>query len=617
MSDSQVEAATLSVDDVVAMTDEQLTQFLQKHRRSNGDYKLTVTDWSKLSLHDRNQLVERFKAQKRNLSPNHLTFSPALDLDQLDARLRQVRVGDDTTPGAQGRMQGRTTPPDPDEGQLRDRIDDETEAYNDLVSDGGCPLYPISLLEQVCRNAEKYRDMLLPFWKYPRNSGDACGVFERQLKRWRAFRSWQVDNRGLEDDEDSFPANVERMKRLSAKDEFGELAKTEAKLSWLNHGWLENRRERMWQQRWQRESGCNTFSDYVDAARRRLARHGFTQPFELREDPKKQDRLTTWIEYLCFEYWWLDQYTDSIQRLKPHHDRRWQELVDMKITKPHETEESIRTTASTMAYAAEQRQAWEAKQRAEAEAKRMYFLPRDDPHHLTIPKEKRMQMLVDARQKFVAAHERYKSIRRQVEMVKTFIWTTFSYKEAQKDAAGHAALTQWVVKQVPLIQAELIETETSEASSGTRNEKEEHTRDEGKPDQSSSKTWNSGHGDVSRSSRSSQTDPAHLGEGSRTPSPSISGKDRMARDEAPHAQQKQENYVRLTWLTYDSPGLDQRLHRSARIATPLNPSQELFATMFAVVLRPRLRPETQQRTRILQFGSDTEASAASESGSAN
>lgn len=52
--------------------------------------------------------------------------------------------------------------------------------------------------------------------------------------------------------------------------------------------------------------------------------------------------MTTWIEYLNYEHWWLDKYTSDIERLEPDHDKAWQELVDLKILRPHETKEFLR-----------------------------------------------------------------------------------------------------------------------------------------------------------------------------------------------------------------------------------------------------------------------------------
>ncbi|KAL3957298.1 hypothetical protein ACCO45_007876 [Purpureocillium lilacinum] len=441
--------ATPSVRDIAAFSDAQLAQFMRNHRCHDGDFELPVDGWDKLPLHARNQLAERLKAQERILSQNPSAHSRPLDIDQLDARLRQVARGDDMVPEVQQRMQGRITPPYSQEDERRDRIDDETEAYNDLVKDGGRPLYRISLIEHVSRNPEEYREMLWPFWGYPRDTSVSWLVFRRQLQRWQDFRNWQIDNRDLPVEDGGFPAYVEMMKRLYTKDEYTEgLAKIEADPTCLKTAWEMRQRTRRWQRRWQRECDCQGFSDYVDAVKRRLTRHGFTRALLLQEDPKQQDKLTTWIEYLCFEYWWLDWYNDSIERLEPDHDKRWQELVDKKIPKPHETKDLIRTTPSSMERGREREQAWEAKQVAEADAKRVYFLTQEDPRRLTIPIEKRMLMLEAARKKLVAAQERYEFTRRRVSMITNFIRATFDYVNAKKDATGHAAIAQWVMEQV-------------------------------------------------------------------------------------------------------------------------------------------------------------------------
>jgi len=115
------------------------------------------------------------RAQERILPQIPAGHSTPLDLDQLDSRLRQVSDGDGIVPQAQRLLQGRITPPYTEEEELRDRIDAETEAYNDLVSDGGRPLYPLGLIEQVCRKPEEHCNILgLP----SRLSGLMVGIQE-------------------------------------------------------------------------------------------------------------------------------------------------------------------------------------------------------------------------------------------------------------------------------------------------------------------------------------------------------------------------------------------------------------------------------------------------------
>lgn len=119
---------------------------------------------------------------------------------------------------------------------------------------------------------------------------------------------------------------------------------------------------------------CRGFLDYAEEVKCRLVRHEFTQPFELDDDPEKQDKLTIWVEYLNYEYWWLDKYTNDIERLEPELDRLWQELVDKNILGPHETQELVRTDASGMECEAEKDQTMKAVRRAETEARGIYAL---------------------------------------------------------------------------------------------------------------------------------------------------------------------------------------------------------------------------------------------------
>jgi hypothetical protein len=86
--------------------------------------------------------------------------------------------------------------------------------------------------------------------------------------------------------------------------------------------------QRMWEQElvWRqrerdkvREAAAGSFGEYADAARRRLYHHGFTEDFQLLEDPQQQDQRLTWIEYLEFEYWWLDRRTNSVGATQQQH----------------------------------------------------------------------------------------------------------------------------------------------------------------------------------------------------------------------------------------------------------------------------------------------------------
>lgn len=128
-------------------------------------------------------------------------------------------------------------------------------------------------------------------------------------------------------DDGGLSAYVEWMKRMVIlwfvpEDAAETLVKIETDSSYLKEDWEKYQDRRAAQRYYCREPHCgDDFSAYADSVKRRLARHGFIQPFQLQKDPTQQDALTTWIEYLNYEYFWLDWFTNASQRQKPGHDK--------------------------------------------------------------------------------------------------------------------------------------------------------------------------------------------------------------------------------------------------------------------------------------------------------
>lgn len=57
--------AMLPVQDILAFSDVELAQFMQLHRRPNGDFELSVDGWDELSAEERSALAERLKYKTR------------------------------------------------------------------------------------------------------------------------------------------------------------------------------------------------------------------------------------------------------------------------------------------------------------------------------------------------------------------------------------------------------------------------------------------------------------------------------------------------------------------------------------------------------------------------
>jgi hypothetical protein len=77
----------------------------------------------------------------------------------------------------------------------------EMNAYNNLVKDGGRPLYSIDLLHNISAKPDEYQELLRPWqdwfeetgkyfhwWSSCDSSTDTWAVFQRQWWRWQLFR---------------------------------------------------------------------------------------------------------------------------------------------------------------------------------------------------------------------------------------------------------------------------------------------------------------------------------------------------------------------------------------------------------------------------------------------
>lgn len=354
--------------------------------------------------------------------------------------------------------------------------------YNALVNDGGRPCYPIARLEDVSENPKEYRAMLRPWQEAPDTSWPKWKVFDRQLGRWEDFRTWQLVNRDIYDPDSAYIAFVEMWKRrMAAEGDRGnteELAAIEADPLRLMSVWkhFERERKRDYPHLWWLEKPKPTgtvegdtkelgtsdadryFRVYVEQVKRRLAQHGFTRTFQLEEDPKRQDKLTTWVEYLNYEYSWYDRYERSVKRLQPQHDEDWTKLVESGVLRPSETEEYRLTGESAFQRHSE----WSAAKRALESAKEaanaaLAETEKAKHRRSSLSTEERKRRLAAALSRVDPAKESWEVTKRRADLIREFIVGIRDYRVAKDDVYRQGVLLQWILEQVPLVEAELSE----------------------------------------------------------------------------------------------------------------------------------------------------------------
>ncbi|KAI9833818.1 MAG: hypothetical protein M1826_006341 [Phylliscum demangeonii] len=186
------------------------------------------------------------------------------------------------------------------------------------------------------------------------------------------------------------------------------------------------------------------FPAYAETAKRRLANDSFAQPFQLEEDPKRQDERTTWIEYIEFECWWLDRHTTTIQRLQARYDKERKTLVDSAVLRASETPEDLCTVKAR------------EERLSEVVAKRAM--------HSTSATLTSAQAATNAPRltRLREAEKLFETTKPRQGLIRDFLRKTKSYRAAKKDARRHEALVQWVLEQAALIEAELKQRKAAE-----------------------------------------------------------------------------------------------------------------------------------------------------------
>ncbi|KAM0417219.1 hypothetical protein ACHAPT_012796 [Fusarium lateritium] len=111
-------------------------------------------------------------------------------------------------------------------------------------------------------------------------------------------------------------------------------------------------------------------------------------------------------------------------------------------------------------------------------------------------------MLNKATRDIVAAEQRYKEIKALHDKVRAFVRGTFNYVDAKRKLACHSLLVQWVLEQVPLVEAEMAQAETGK--SRAKGKKRSLTPEEESPAGPSQKRQRVGEGSLHAGSDSNE-----------------------------------------------------------------------------------------------------------------
>jgi hypothetical protein len=394
--------------------------------------------------------------------------------------------------------------------QHKKLMQQEKEAYENLVADGGRPWHPLGLLEDVSEHPEEYQEMIL-FWCW----GSKRVVFAKQWERWQKFGQWQQDNRGVLDVQDelrsaSTCANAETL------DDFAFTADREVQWAQPLRG-LPTRRTRGYHYTVEHgvagKEGEARFMAYVMAVQACLQRHGFAGPVELARDASGQDKLTTWIEYLNYEYWVRDGFVEKVEHIQPQYDAALKGLLDAGMLLPGEAPESAVAFAQFNP-SSKRRSASKAAMVAKYDVSAAQSaLERLDQS--SVQRQEREAALGRAHERLNKALDTVNAVERQCHLVSCFQRANSDLSVARWNAKQHEILLEWILGQIHLVQQEMARAEAG-PSSGQKRARDE-VEEEALEWMGVKKQKSDTH--VSRPARAEQTEPEL-----RAPSPTTGRK---------------------------------------------------------------------------------------------
>ncbi|KAI5923993.1 hypothetical protein F4810DRAFT_666917 [Camillea tinctor] len=438
------------VEQATALDDIDVAHYLVANCRPDDGYGFRFKKLPEFSQEEKEALGRKISDESKKL--DEILKSRPLSFTRINQELARSATVPDSSLIAQ------TTNTATEDQSIEKRI--EVEWYNCLIELGGRPVYPITAIHEVWRNVKKYEGLFLP-WLGRANSTPYERQFFWQTWTWRNFCEWRYDKRGAYNKDAQFSLYVELGKRHllldTGREEYNVSPSTV-----MPYFEEEEAARRSIQRDLIKGHIDGDFPGYVKAMTKCLEDHGFKRPFQLKKDPEQQDQITTWIEYLGYEYFWYDKTLSLLESLQPEYNEKWKALVDAKVVSRYETRES-----------SELLQMKERIDRAarNAELEMMRLLPQ-----LGSTSEESKKRVSEAwrRESLTATAKRFYFAREM--MIKKFDEETRSYQDIKKyELKRREYLLRWIQEEI-----EQIELESKEKEAGETNSRKGESKGKGK-----------------------------------------------------------------------------------------------------------------------------------------
>jgi hypothetical protein len=244
----------------------------------------------------------------------------------------------------------------------------------------------------------------------------------------------------------------EKASLIRAYEKYGEdLSSLDTEERWAEH-FESVKYRRAYQHRYTVEHGLarkkdeDRFGAYVLAMQARLRRHNFTRSFELDRDPSKQDKLTTWIEYLNHEYWFRDSFSEEADLLQPQYEAALKDLLDANVLLPGETPESVVAFEHDFERESEIRSAEKAVKAAESVVSAAQQSLNETAQSMR--RQAQETALERAQERLDKARDTAKAAEKRCELIGKFVGICSRFRKAQENAQKHRLLLEWILNEM-------------------------------------------------------------------------------------------------------------------------------------------------------------------------
>ncbi|KAK3328589.1 hypothetical protein B0T19DRAFT_401333 [Cercophora scortea] len=322
----------------------------------------------------------------------------------------------------------------------RNSIVSEFRCYQQLLAEGFPPCYPIHLLEAVITNPNEHRELLKP-WQMGSTADDIefTEVFRMQLQRLANFRYLQRNRRrmtkfgnGVEtttwDDAmhkiivPNHPVSDAEMPQWRKETLEVPLKLLQALRNWKMQNFKDS------------DGGIPECETAINA---RFASYGLPFTVHLDQDARRQDRLTTWLEYHNFGLWLREKFTRILRDLTTEFSSAWTELMDSGALGPSETRpEELCTQEFLAQQQTAEDKAKEVVEQAQSDVRSVEKLVSDSrasEWHISL-----------AQDKLARAEETLRTAKRRGNLIAEFNFKTKQYRDAKKMVDGQTALLDWI-----------------------------------------------------------------------------------------------------------------------------------------------------------------------------